>query len=221
MYTAHTFNNPYAYWCFTYTYIHLWWCMRGTEGSTGSPGTGVTVGLSHLVGAVNRIQFLWKCSTFEPTLRPLLLFLRKQLLPVDLGLRFFPSLLLRKQLLLFDVALRFFSFHWRITKVLSIHFTLGWNFSDAPVARGSRDSMRESLQASLINSSVSLHKGWTQKLDMVLALKSDIWGLKWCMNSECRTHSHLIEQSEPRGIELADRAVPHYRTSIRFGSICF
>lgn len=179
--------------------------------------------MSHLVGAVNRIQFLWKCSTFEPTLRPLLLFLRKQLLPVNLGLRFFPSLFLRKQLLLFDVALRFFLSpeNHRGAKHPLVGITLGWNFSDAPVARGSRDSMRESLQASLINSSVSLHKGWAQKLDMVLALKSDIWGSKWRMNSECRTHSHLIEQSEPRGIELADRAVPHYRTSIRFGSICF
>lgn len=168
------------------------------------------------MGAVNRIQFLWKCSTFEPTLRPLLLFLRTQLL-------LFPSLFLRKQLLLFDVALRFFLSleNHRGAKHPLVGITLGWKFSDAPVACGSRDSMRESLQASLINSSVSLHKGWAQKLDMVLALKSDIWGSKWRMNSECRTHSHLIEQSEPRGIELADRAVPHYRPSICFRSICF
>lgn len=167
------------------------------------------------MGAVNRIQFLWKCSTFEPTLRPLLLFLRKQLFNI------LPFSLVEKATVAVRCSFKIFSFHWRITKVLSIHFTLGRNFSDAPVARRSRDSMRESLQASLINSSVSLHKGWAQKLDMVLALKSDIWGSKWRMNSECRTHSHLIEQSEPRGIELADRAVPHYRTSIRFGSICF
>lgn len=65
------------------------------------------------MGAVNGIQFLWKCSTFEQTLWPLLLFLRKQLLPFDVALRFFLSLE-----------------NHRGAQHPLVGITLGWNFSD-------------------------------------------------------------------------------------------
>lgn len=67
--------------------------------------------------------------------------------------------------------------------------------------------MRQSLQASPLiptANSDSLHKGRAQKLGMVQALRSDIWGLQWLMNSERRTRNHLAEQPKRQGPELAD-----------------
>lgn len=129
------------YQCFTYTYVHLWLYIRGTEAALDPPGLGLQSDLSHHVGVVNGIQFLWKCSTFEQTLWPLILFLRKQLLPFDVALRFFLS-----------------PENHQGAKHPLVGITLGWNFSEAPVTHRSRDSMRESLQASPINSSILLHK---------------------------------------------------------------
>jgi hypothetical protein len=65
--------------------------------------------------------------------------------------------------------------------------------------RRSGDSMRESLQASSLIPSISLHKRRAQKLDAVQALKGDIWGLQWLMNFECRTQHHLIKSLNFRG----------------------
>lgn len=64
--------------------------------------------------------------------------------------------------------------------------------------------MRESLQASPLIPTDTLHRGRAQKLDTAQALKSDIWGLQRLVNSEFRAHNHLVEQPELQRMELAD-----------------